>query len=322
MVPVERADLVTQDMDLLAELIRELYFDHAASFRCPDPARVDGRMHSATVSGLNTACVRFGGFRYTAGLEPTNPPMAAVCLHGSGVITSAREEMRVTPGQVFLLPAGRPAVCTDFGGDYATLQVPWAAAGSVAEAVTGAPAADLRFEAMTPVSAVRRQMFARTAELIGGQLVTSGAAGIHPLVAQELTRLAAVAFLATFPNTTMTAPYLPGPGWVAPAAVRRAAVFIEAHASQPVTLDQIAAASGVTGRALQYGFRRYYGTSPTGYLRRIRLERAHAELGDADPADGTTVHGTARRWGWASPSQFTVAYQQRFGVLPSRTLRT
>ena len=138
MVPVERADLVTQDMDLLAELIRELYFEHAASFRCPDPDRVDGRMRSATASGLNTACVRYGGFTYTAGLEPTNPPMAAVCLQGSGVITSAREELRVAPGQVFLLPSDRGAACADFGGDYATLQVPWAAAGSVAEAVTGA----------------------------------------------------------------------------------------------------------------------------------------------------------------------------------------
>jgi AraC-like DNA-binding protein len=279
-------------------------------------------MCSATASGLNTASVRFGGFTYTAGLEPTNPPMAAVCLRGSGVIMNAREELRVAPGQVFLLPADRPAVCADFGGDYATVQVPWAAAGAVAEAVTGAPAADLRFGAMTPVSAERQQMFARTAELIGGQLVTSGTAGIYPLVAQELTRLAAIAFLATFPNTTMTAPYLPGPGWVTPAAVRRAAAFIEAHVGQPVTLDQIAAAAGVTGRALQYGFRRHFGTTPTGYLRRIRLERAHAELGDADPASGATVGGTARRWGWASPSQFTAAYQQRFGVLPSRTLRT
>jgi AraC-like DNA-binding protein len=137
------------------------------------------------------------------------------------------------------------------------------AVGSVAEAVTGIPAADLRFEAMAPVSADRRRMFARTAELICGQLVTSGAAGIHPLVLQELTRLAAVAFLSTFPNTT-----------------------------------------------------------PTGYLRRIRLERAHADLGGSDPVSGTTVAAIARRWGWASHSQLTVAYQKRFGVLPSRTLRS
>jgi AraC-like DNA-binding protein len=29
----------------------------------------------------------------------------------------------------------------------------------------------------------------------------------------------------------------------------------------------------------------------------------------------------ARRWGWTSHSRFSVAYQKRFGVLPSRTLR-
>jgi len=35
-----------------------------------------------------------------------------------------------------------------------------------------------------------------------------------------------------------------------------------------------------------------------------------------------TVAAVARRWGWASPSQFAAAYQRRFGETPSRTLRT
>ena len=73
----------------------------------------------------------------------------------------------------------------------------------------------------------------------------------------------------------------------------------------------------MTGRALQYAFRRHFGTSPTGYLRRIRLERAHAALGHADPASNVTVALIARRWGWASHSQFTVAYRKRFGVPPA-----
>ena len=64
------------------------------------------------------------------------------------------------------------------------------------------------------------------------------------------------------------------------------------------------------------------GGSARSTARRIRLERAHAELGDADPAGGLTVRSVARRWGWASHGQFTVAYQQRFGVRPSRTLRS
>lgn len=72
--------------------------------------------------------------------------------------------------------------------------------------------------------------------------------------------------------------------------------------------------SEVGGRTLQYAFRRYYGTTPTGYLRRVRLERADAELRAADTASGLTVAEVAHRWGWASASQFTAAYQQRFGV--------
>jgi transcriptional regulator GlxA family with amidase domain len=127
--------------------------------------------------------------------------------------------------------------------------------------------------------------------------------------------------LTSFPNTTMTLDYIRGPGWVMPASVRRAVDFIEAHADQPITLSQIAAEAGVTGRALQYAFQRYHGTTPTGYLRQVRLERAHAQLQAADPADGTTVAAVARRWGWASAGQFAALYRQRFGVRPSHTLR-
>jgi AraC-like DNA-binding protein len=279
-------------------------------------------VRSVTASGLTAALVRYGGFEYSAEVEPVNPPMAVVCTGNSGIITTAREDLRLARGDVFMTPTDLPSVTVVDEGDYATLRVPWAVVGSVAEAVTGAPAADLRFAAMAPVSAARQRMFARTAELICGQLVTSGAAGIYPLVLEELTRLAAVAFLSTFPNTTMTAPYLPGPGWVAPAAARRAVAFIETHAGQSVSLDEIADAAGVTGRALQYAFRRHFGISPTGYLRRVRLERAHQELAAADPPSGLTVAAVARRWGWTSQHAFRAAYRQRFGVAPSRTLRT
>jgi transcriptional regulator GlxA family with amidase domain len=195
-------------------------------------------------------------------------------------------------------------------------------ATSPSKECTSLPAADLRFEAMAPVSAGRQAMWASTAKFVCAELVTSGNAAISPLMAHELTRMAATVMLETFPNTTMTARYVAGPGWAPPAAVRRAAAFIEAHADQPVTLADIAAAAGVTGRALQPAFRRYYDNTPVGYLRQARLERAYTELHDADPAAGVTVAAVARRWGWTSPSQFTAAYQRRFGEAPSRTLHT
>ena len=323
MVPVQRAELVTQDMDVLADLVRRLYFDHTASFRCPDPAAVDARHASATVSGLNASLARYGGFAYTAEIEPANPPMAVVCVRGSGVITSGQEELSQAHGGVFLIPADRPVTVTDATGDrFVTVQVPWEAVRSLAEESAGVPAADLRFGAMAPVSAARQRRFTQTAEFICGQLVTSRATGMHPLIVPELTRVAAAAFLETFPNTTMSLGYVQAPGWVPPASVRAATAYMDAHAGQPITLTGIAAAAGVTARALSYTFRRYYGTTPAGYLRRVRLEHAHRELLAAGPASGLTVKAVACRWGWASHSRFAVAYQQRFGVPPSRTLRS
>ena len=78
---------------------------------------------------------------------------------------------------------------------------------------------------------------------------------------------------------------------------------------------------GVTPRALQYAFRRHHDMTVTGYLREVRLERAHRELQDGDSAAGLTVAATARRWGWANPGSFTSAYRRRYGVTPSLTLR-
>jgi transcriptional regulator GlxA family with amidase domain len=62
---------------------------------------------------------------------------------------------------------------------------------------------------------------------------------------------------------------------------------------------------------------RHYETTPTGYLRRARLDRA---LTDADPSDGITVAATAR-WGWANPSHFAAAYLTAYGQHPRHTLR-
>ena len=167
----------------------------------------------------------------------------------------------------------------------ATLQVPWAAACALAEEETGLPPTDLRFSAMAPVSADRQGRFARTVDFIYGQLVTSAITEIEPLLAQELTRLAAAAMLETFPNTTMTASYLPGPGWVASATVDRATEFIDARADQPITVAEVAESAQVTVFALRYAFQRNLGTTPEEYLRRIRLERAHQDLaGEARPA--------------------------------------
>jgi transcriptional regulator GlxA family with amidase domain len=102
--------------------------------------------------------------------------------------------------------------------------------------------------------------------------------------------------------------------------VRRTVEFIDAHAAEPLTLADIVAASGTGPRALQEAFRRHRGTTPTGYLRRVRLERAHRELQAADPGQGATVAAVAARWGFAHRGRFAAAYREAYGRAPQQTL--
>jgi AraC-like DNA-binding protein len=107
-----------------------------------------------------------------------------------------------------------------------------------------------------------------------------------------------------------------------PATLRRAVAYIDADPARPMTLAQIAAAAGTSARALQYSFRRHHDTTPLGYLRRVRLQRAHRELQIADPAGGATVAGIASSWGFHAPDRFAAAYRRAFGVPPRTTLHS
>ena len=322
MVTIERAELATRDMDQVADLIRQQYVEHRPRFRVVDPDRAEAS-HRATAAGsLMAACLHWQGVEYQlVNTQVEDTLIGAVVLHGAGTLTTGREEVSLGPGDVHLVS---PSILYDADlheCTFAVVQIPWAAASTLAEEQAGLPAADLRFESMAPVTGAAGALWARTARFACRQLIESGDTEISLLLAQEMTQMVAAVMLRAFPSTTMTVPYLPSPGWAPPAAMHRAAEFMESHADQPVTTDQIAAAAGVPARTLQDAFRRHYGITPTGYLRGIRLECAHQELTGADPASGVTVRAVAQRWGWFRPSAFAWAYRQRFGVPPGRTLR-
>ena len=61
--------------------------------------------------------------------------------------------------------------------------------------------------------------------------------------------------------------------------------------------------------------------TPTANLREVRLDRAHHELRSAEPDAGVTVTDTALRCGFGHLPRFAAAYQRKFGLLPSETLR-
>ncbi|MDV6247997.1 helix-turn-helix transcriptional regulator [Rhodococcus opacus] len=67
--------------------------------------------------------------------------------------------------------------------------------------------------------------------------------------------------------------------------------------------------------------RRSLGITPMAYLRQVRLARAHEDLATTDPAQGRSVRDIAYKWGFNHVPRFAAAYRERYGVLPSETLR-
>ncbi|QKW20186.1 AraC family transcriptional regulator [Kitasatospora sp. NA04385] len=103
-----------------------------------------------------------------------------------------------------------------------------------------------------------------------------------------------------------------------PAYLRVALDVINAHPEQAHTPASLAELAGTSVRTLHWAFRTHLDTTPIGYLREVRLQRAHRDLLDADPTR-TTVAAVACRWGF-TPSRFATHYHHRYGQPPSRTL--
>jgi len=139
----------------------------------------------------------------------------------------------------------------------------------------------------------------------------------HPLAARTLEQLVLDGLLLTLRHDhhqdLATARSIPrGP-------VRQAVELLEERPHEPWTTTSLAAAVAVSARALQAGFQQHTGTSPTKYLRDVRLGRVHSDLTAAAP--GLTVTDAAASWGFVHLGRFAGAYRRRFGETPSETLR-
>ncbi len=85
-------------------------------------------------------------------------------------------------------------------------------------------------------------------------------------------------------------------------------------------LSELCTTANVSERTLQYAFHDIMGMSPLTYLLRLRLHRARDALRNAQ-SGSTTVTDVAMNWGFWHFGEFSRAYKNCFGEVPSRTLR-
>jgi AraC-like DNA-binding protein len=141
-----------------------------------------------------------------------------------------------------------------------------------------------------------------------------------PLLLESATHQLTTAVLTTFSGHGHTESTFVDHRDATSLTLGSAKTFIEEHAAESITLTQIAAAAHVTARSVQYAFADI-GSTPLAYLRRVRLEHAHAELKAGSRDGGATVTEIALTWGFSHQGRFAAAYRDRYGVRPGATLR-
>lgn len=185
------------------------------------------------------------------------------------------------------------------------------AAQERARQVTGDDGVELRATGLAPRSAAAGAQWERMFHYLDTSVDDERD---DRILRAEFERHALMTTLATF-ATTMTDSLQRTPQRTgAPLTVRRALAYIDENAHLPITIDDVASASFISTRGLQYAFRRALDMTPTDALRRARLDGAHRDL---ERGEGASVRAVARRWGFSHPSRFAAAYREAYGASPA-----
>ncbi|MEU3756541.1 AraC family transcriptional regulator [Streptomyces olivoreticuli] len=317
-----RTLVLSNDLDETREIISSAYSPYQLSV-LGDPKDfsawyAEGGFPGVTVSGL-----QYGAETLVAPQPLDSYLLVCKLVRGRvRVISPGREERVVGAGETYVLDP------------YRQFQVHWAPGARMttvrlARETVEAAAADAlgvegplraRFGLGGPISAGAARSWAGISAAVHREVLGEGIARTSPLIAAHLTQTTAALLMETYRLVTDGVD-AQRPGVVAHGAVRRAMALAEERPDQPLTLADLALAARVSPRALQEAFRRHLGTTPLGYLREVRLGRAHADLlaGRGNPA--VTVAQVACHWGFANLGRFAGLYRERYGVPPSRTLR-
>ena len=97
-------------------------------------------------------------------------------------------------------------------------------------------------------------------------------------------------------------------------SIYQAQAILQQNYIDPPSIIELAQFVGLSRVKLQQGFRRVFGTTPSGYLQNHRLYLARTLLQD----ERLTVTTVAHRVGYSNVSYFSRAFKHRFGITPGQ----
>lgn len=319
--PLDRfATLHTQCIDEARARIGEVFCPHAL-LPVSSPGTLDARLHHARFAGASVNYLEYGRDVRIVPDEFRDFYLLQITLAGANelscgkeVLTSRRGIATVTgPGQRLRLTWTDDCREIIFKFGRAALE-------RYLAALLGRPAArPLRFDIAVDLSAGAGASVWRAARYVLAELEQQGPFERTPPVAVQLEQLLMCTLLQRHGHNYVEALNREVPD-AAPRFVRLAEEYMEAHCEDPITIEELAAVTGVGVRTLQKGFRRHRGITPLQLLRYLRLDRVRNALRHADPREDT-VSRIAMDHGFSQLGRFAAEYRRRFGESPSETFR-
>ncbi|WP_439694331.1 helix-turn-helix domain-containing protein [Curtobacterium sp. SP.BCo] len=285
-------------------------------YASPDLAFVlDGRgfgfRYRATGDGRVSLRTSSVSVRRVGVLAPQRQYLLAWSVEGNVTIDEDLDEaVSLQPGVPVMLPAGRPFHVTAAPGTVHLVH--FDADFLEAVAVVGSDAAPMPLafpvtvstERLAPLQAVLR-------EIARPMLDVSVVHGDRAVLDLRLAEAALEAFRPVPEARGASVPV---------GTLARAKAFMYAHFDRSLAATDIAVAAEVSVRTLQEAFQRQEGSTPMGYLRDLRLEKARLGLQLADARE-TSVAAVAQSCGFRHMGRFSGAYFSTYGEYPGDTLR-
>lgn len=244
-------------------------------------------------------------------LAPGRQYLLAWSVEGGVVLDPDREDgVTLRAGVPVMCPAGRPfSVAAPPGTVHL---VHFDADFLEAVAVVGVAAAPVPLAFPVAVPSTRLVPLQRTLRDLAAPMLDVDVVD-GPRAALDL-RLAEAVLEAFRPDHDGGVPEAPV------AVLERAKAYMYAHFARPLSASEIAVGAETSVRTLQETFQRQEASTPTGFLRDLRLDKARIALQLADVRE-TSVAAVASSCGFRHMGRFSGAYSARYGEHPGETLR-
>lgn len=252
---------------------------------------------------------------------PESPEALLILLPRRGSVAAefGRSAMEGLPGQMLLVNNHEAERFVVAGETHSSdvLRVNWSVLSQAIASLLETPIKGaLQLAPTVDLSTASGKLIGNLVETIAIGMRGNGPLLHYPIAMSHLTQTLADLLIRLVPHR-LSARLETRPPMITPRSVRRAIDFMQINIDQPITMQMVADAAGVSPRALEKGFRSFKETTPAAYLRTIRLRAVRQDL--LDPLNRQSVSEVCLKWGFFHFGRLSATYRAVYGENPSET---